>query len=90
VTPPEIRVAIEELRHATRPEQRTAYERALHALADLVNQTTAAIDGVARREMTARQMHLLNDLRAAVPFNDQSMCCTTCGGPIDENEECRC
>ena len=54
MTPPEIRAAIEELRRATRPEQRTSYERALLALADLVNQTTQ------------RAMVLNHDLRAAV------------------------
>ena len=40
MTSPEIRASIEALQHATRPEQRTSYERALLALADLVNQTT--------------------------------------------------
>lgn len=51
---PEIRAAIEELRRATRPEQRSVYERALLALADLVDQ------------LTQRDMALIQDLRAAV------------------------
>jgi hypothetical protein len=72
VKPPEIRAAIEELRHATRPEQRIAYERALLALADLVDQTVTAIDDQAKREMTGKQMHLLNDLRAAVPLRKET------------------
>jgi hypothetical protein len=36
VTPQEIRITLKELRHATRPEQRSVYERALHALAELI------------------------------------------------------
>ena len=67
MTPTEIRAAIEELRHATRLEQRTHYERVLLALADLVDLTVMAIDDEAKREMTCKQLHLINDLRAAVP-----------------------
>lgn len=65
--PLEIRLAIEELRHATRPEQRTAYERALLALADLVDQTTAAIDGYTLRRMSREQTDLIDALRATIP-----------------------
>jgi len=67
VTLPEIHAAIMELRHATRPEQRTAYERALLAIADLADETIAAFDGDAMRGMTAHQLHLIDTLRAAVP-----------------------
>jgi hypothetical protein len=71
MTPLEICTTIEELVHATRQEQRTAYQRALLALADLVHLTVSAIDGVAKRDMTESQRHLmdvgLEDLRAAVP-----------------------
>lgn len=49
MTLPEIRAAIMELRHATRPEQRTAYARALHALASLVDDVLAN-DRRARRD----------------------------------------
>lgn len=60
MTPPEIRAAIEELRHATRPEQRTSYERALLALADLVDEMTRP------RRCAQRETTQLNGLRAAV------------------------
>lgn len=66
MSPTQICATVEELRHATTPEQRTAYERALIALADLVGETVTAIDGQAKREMTARMMHLLADLWSAV------------------------
>jgi hypothetical protein len=45
----------------------TESDRALLALADLVDQTVTAIDGQAKREMTCKQLHLIEDLRAAVP-----------------------
>ncbi len=45
----------------------TEGERALLALADLVDRATSALDGEAKRGMTARQLSLLEDLRAAVP-----------------------
>ena len=67
MTLPEIHAAIMELRHATRPEQRTAYERALHALANLVDEVTASIDGEAMRGMTQHQLHMIDTLRYAVP-----------------------
>jgi hypothetical protein len=66
VTPPEIRAAIEDLRHATSPLQRTHYERALLELARLVDLTVMTIDDEAKREMTGKQLHLINDLRTAV------------------------
>lgn len=56
MTPPEIYAAIMALRHATRPEQRTAYERALLALADLVDAYVA----------TPCQLRF-DELRVAVP-----------------------
>jgi len=58
VRPFEIRAAIEELRYVTRPEQRTRYERALHALAELVESSVAVNAG------------LLDALRAAIPSRD--------------------
>jgi hypothetical protein len=67
VTPPEIRITIEELRTRTRPEQRSTYERALLALVDLVDLTTSAIDGQVMRGMTQRQFDRIHDLRAAIP-----------------------
>lgn len=67
MTPPEIRVTIEELLHATRPEQRSAYERALLAIAVLVAQTTAAIDGYTLIRMSREQIALIDALRAAIP-----------------------
>jgi hypothetical protein len=72
VSPAEINVTIQELRHATRPDQRTAYERALIALADLVDETTMTLDGEAKRGMTARQLHLVDTLRYAIPHKGQS------------------
>ena len=69
--PPVIHAAIDKLRRAAdHPEARrwlTEGDRVLLALADLVNQTVATIDGQTKRAMTARQLHLLEDLRAAVP-----------------------
>jgi len=67
VTPLQIRTEIAALLHATRPEQRSSYERALLALATLVDQTTSTIDNLARRLMTAPQLDRINDLRSAVP-----------------------
>jgi hypothetical protein len=67
VTPLQIRTEIEALRRATKPEQRTSYERALLALATMVDQTTSTIDAPAQRLMTAHQLDLINDLRSAVP-----------------------
>jgi hypothetical protein len=66
VTPLQIRTEIEALRRATKPEQRTSYERALLALATMVDQTTSTIDGRAQG-LTAQQQDLINDLRSAVP-----------------------
>lgn len=45
----------------------TEGERTLLDLADLVDLVVSSIDGEAKREMTGRQLHLLGDLRAAVP-----------------------
>lgn len=69
MTPLQIRTEIEALQHATRPEQRSSYERALLALATMVDQTASSIDSLARRLMTvtARQLDLISDLRSAVP-----------------------
>lgn len=69
--PPVIHAAIDKRRRAAdHPEASrwlTEGDRALLALADLVDQTVTAIDGQAQREMTAHQLHLIEDLRAAVP-----------------------
>jgi hypothetical protein len=46
VTPLQIRTEIEALQRSTRPEQRTSYEQALLALASILDQTTAALDGL--------------------------------------------
>jgi len=53
-----------------------------------------------RREMRARCVELFNARakeRCPARRHDDHVtdvcdgsCCTTCGGPIDENEECRC
>ena len=67
MTPLQIRTEIEALRKATRPEQRTSYERALLALAAMVDQTTSLLDSLARQLMTVRQLDLINDLRSAAP-----------------------
>ncbi len=69
--PPVICAEIDRLRRAAdHSEMRgwlTEGERALLSLADLVDRATSALDGEAKREMTARQLRLLEDLRAAVP-----------------------
>jgi hypothetical protein len=67
MTSPEIRASIEELRHATRPEQRTSYERALLALAELVlnhdHDLRAAVSRPeASLETVERLRQLLRDL----------------------------
>lgn len=67
MTPLQIRTEVEALHRATKPDQRTSYERAFLALAAMVDQATAAIDPVARRLMTAKQLDLMSDLRSAVP-----------------------
>jgi hypothetical protein len=73
MSPTQICVTVEELRHATTPEQRTTYERALIALADLVGETVTAIDGKAKREMTAWMLHLLADLwSATIPLRKET------------------
>jgi hypothetical protein len=55
VTLLQIRTEIEALLRATKPEERTSYERAFLALAEIVDQTTV------------KQLDLLSDLRSAVP-----------------------
>lgn len=72
--PTVIRAAIEKLRERRlqSPSTHVGYESELLALADLVDQTVSAIDGQAQREMTARQLHLLADLRAAVPLRKEA------------------
>jgi len=80
VKPSEIRATVMELRHATRPEQRTAYERALEARADLVDEmmveTMNGANGEVQRKLATllypRQLHLIDDLRAAVPRKARS------------------
>lgn len=67
--PAATRAAIEELRHATSPKQRTSYERALHALADLVDQLLATTDD---RGSTKSQRELIEKLRTAVPRREES------------------
>jgi hypothetical protein len=71
MTPPLIHAALAKLRRAAdHPEARrllTESDRTLIALADLVDQMTAAIDGHVRCEMTGQAARLLADLRAAVP-----------------------
>lgn len=69
MTPTEIRLAIEELRSTTRPEQRTAYERALLAIAELVDQTTSSIDGYAMLKLSRETFSLIHDLRATIPHH---------------------
>jgi hypothetical protein len=67
--PAAIRAAIDELRHATRPEQRTSYEHALHALADFVDQLLATTDD---RGSIKSQRELIEKLRNAVPRRKES------------------
>jgi hypothetical protein len=67
--PAAIHAAIEELRRATRPEQRTSYEHALNALADLVDQLLATTDD---RGSVKSQRELIEELRAAVPRRKES------------------
>jgi hypothetical protein len=67
--PAAVNAAIEELRSATRPEQRTGYERALHTLADLVDQLLATTDD---RGSIKSQRELIEKLRAAVPRRKES------------------
>lgn len=62
MTVSEVRLAIEELRTRTRPEQRTTYERALLALADLVGETISGLESQIPGEMS----HWIYDLRDTV------------------------
>lgn len=69
MTPAEIRLAIEELRGATRPEQRTTYEQALLAVIDLVDQTTSSIDGYTMLKLSRQTFSLIHDLRTMIPHH---------------------
>ena len=76
MTPPLIHAAISKLRRAAANPQAakwlTESDRALLALADLVDLTITTIDGPARREMTDPQLRLICDLAEAVPRSKET------------------